>query len=167
MHDSRGGTVSAGDSRHDFDFFMGNWRVHHRRLKERLANNHEWVEFEGTCTGQKILGGLGNIGDCVLDLPGGAYRGVALRAYDPEKKQWSIWWLDGRSPGQVDVPAVGRFENGVGTFYADDTLKGKPIRVRYLWTRVTSNTPHWEQAFSVDAGETWETNWTWDFTKVP
>ena len=167
VHDSRGGTVSAGDSRHDFDFFMGNWRVHHRRLKERLANNHEWVEFEGTCTGQKILGGLGNIGDCVLDLPGGAYRGVALRAYDPEKKQWSIWWLDGRSPGQVDVPAVGRFENGVGTFYADDTLKGKPIRVRYLWTRVTSNTPHWEQAFSADAGETWETNWTWDFTKVP
>ena len=166
VHDSRVGTVSAADGRHDFDFFMGNWRVHHRRLKERLANNHEWVEFEGTCAGQKILGGLGNIGDCVLDLPGGAYRGVALRAYDPEKKQWSIWWLDGRSPGQVDVPAVGRFENGVGTFYADDTLKGKPIRVRYLWTRVTSNTPHWEQAFSVDAGETWETNWTWDFTKV-
>jgi hypothetical protein len=90
--------VSSRDGQHDFDFFMGNWRVHHRRLKERLANNHEWVEFEGTCTGQKILGGLGNIGDCMLDLPGGAYRGVALRAYDPEKKQWSIWWLDGRSP---------------------------------------------------------------------
>jgi hypothetical protein len=92
---------------------------------------------------------------------------VALRAYDPEKKQWYIWWLDGRSPGQIDVPAVGRFENGVGTFYADDTFKGKPIRVRYLWTGVTSNTPHWEQAFSVDAGQTWETNWIWDFTKVP
>jgi hypothetical protein len=52
---------------------------------------------------------------------------VALRVYDPEKKQWSISWLDGRSPGQVDVPAVGRFENGVGTFYPDDRLKGKPI----------------------------------------
>jgi len=29
------------DGVHGFDFFMGSWRVHHRRLKERLANNHE------------------------------------------------------------------------------------------------------------------------------
>ena len=63
--------------------------------------------------------------------------------------------------------SLGRFENGVGTFYADDTFKGKPIRVRFLWTRVMSNTPHWEQAFSADAGRTWETNWTMDFTKMP
>ena len=28
---------------HDFDFLVGDWRVQHRRLKERLANNHEWV----------------------------------------------------------------------------------------------------------------------------
>jgi hypothetical protein len=155
------------DGVHDFDFFMGSWRVHHRRLKERLANNHEWVEFEGTGTAQKILGGFGNIDDNVLDLPGEAYRAATLRAYDPEKKQWSIWWLDGRNPGHLDPPVVGRFENGVGTFYADDTFKGKPIRVRFLWTRVTSNTPHWEQAFSIDAGETWETNWTMDFSKMP
>jgi hypothetical protein len=152
---------------HDFDFLMGNWQVHHRRLKERLANNHEWVEFEGTSSVRKILGGLGNMDDNVLNLPGGVYCAVALRAYDPDKNQWSIWWLDSRNPGHLDPPLVGRFENGVGTFYVDDTFKGKPIRVRFLWTRVMSNTPHWEQAFSVDAGQTWETNWTMDFTKLP
>jgi hypothetical protein len=152
---------------HDFDFLMGNWQVHHRRLKERLANNHEWVEFEGTSSARKILGGLGNMDDNVLNLPGSVYRAVALRAYDPDKNQWSIWWLDSRNPGHLDPPLVGRFENGVGTFYADDTFKGKPIRVRFLWTRVMSNTPYWEQAFSVDAGQTWETNWTMDFTKLP
>jgi hypothetical protein len=27
----------------DFDFLIGNWRVHHCRLKERLADNHEWI----------------------------------------------------------------------------------------------------------------------------
>ena len=32
----------------DFDFLIGDWRVHHRRLKERLAGNHDWIEFEGT-----------------------------------------------------------------------------------------------------------------------
>jgi hypothetical protein len=116
---------------------------------------------------QKILDGFGNIDDNVLYLPGETYRAAALRAYDPEKKQWSIWWLDSRHPGHLDPPVVGRFENGVGTFYADDTFKAKPIRVRFLWTAVMSNAPHWEQAFSVDAGQTWETNWTMDFTKEP
>jgi quinol monooxygenase YgiN len=151
----------------EFDFLIGSWHLRHRRLKERLANSHEWIEFEGTMTSQKILGGLGNIDDNVLDFPGGAYRAAAVRAYDPEKKQWSIWWLDSRTPGPLDPPVVGRFENGVGTFYADDTFKGKSIRVRFLWTDTMSDTPHWEQAFSVDGGKTWETNWTMDFTKAP
>ena len=61
---------------------------------------------------------------------------------------------------------VGRFENGVGKFYVEDNFKGKPIRVRYLWTK-TSGIPHWEQAFSIDGGATWETNWVMDFRRIP
>lgn len=151
---------------HDFDFFIGSWRVHHRRLNERLANSQEWVEFEGTATAQKILGGSGNMDDHVLNLPGGAYRAASLRAYDPGKQQWSIWWLDSRNPGHLDPPVVGCFEKGLGAFYADDIFNGKPVRMRFLWTRVMSNAPHWEQAFSADGGKTWETNWTMDFTRV-
>ena len=160
----KGGTGTTGVS--DFDFFIGTWRVHHRRLKERLAHNHEWIEFEGTSTAQKILGGLGNMDDNLLNLPGGTYRAVTIRTYDAAKKIWSIWWIDSRHPGPLDPPVVGRFETGVGTFYADDTFNGKPIRVRYLWTN-QSDAPHWEQAFSEDGGKTWETNWTMDFTRVP
>jgi ketosteroid isomerase-like protein len=159
------GNVSATDGRGDFDLFIGNWRVNHRRLKERLSNNHDWIEFEGTSSAQKILGGLGNMDDNVLNFPAGTYRAVTFRIYDPAKKLWSIWWIDSRNPGLVDPPVVGRFENGVGTFYADDTFKGKPIRVRYLWTNL-STAPHWEQAFSEDGGKTWETNWTMDFTRT-
>jgi hypothetical protein len=149
----------------DFDFFIGSWRVLHRRLKDRLANNDEWVEFEGTSTVWKILGGFGNIDDNTIDLPAGTYRAATLRAFDPNEKQWSIWWLDGRDPGHLDTPVVGRFENGIGKFYAEDTFKGKPIRVRYLWTQM-SGMPHWEQAFSPDAGASWETNWVMDFAKA-
>jgi hypothetical protein len=149
----------------DFDFLIGDWRVHHRRLKERLANNQEWVEFDGTCASRKILGGLGNMDENLLDMPERAYSAVTLRTYDWAKDQWSIWWIDSRNSGQLDPPVVGRFENGVGAFYADDNFKGMPIRVRFLWTRL-STTPHWEQAFSTDGGKTWETNWTMDFTKT-
>jgi len=150
----------------DFDFLMGSWRIHHRRLKERLADNHEWIEFEGTCSMQKILGNAGNMDENVLDFPGAPYRAVTLRTYDATKEQWSIWWIDGRHPSHLDPPVVGGFKNGIGAFYADDMFKGKPIRIRFLWTNLTAK-PHWEQAFSDDGGKTWETNWTMEFVKIP
>jgi hypothetical protein len=148
----------------DFDFFIGKWRVHHRRLKERLAHNDDWEQFEGTSTVQKILGDLGNMDDNVIELPSGTYRGATIRTYDPAKQTWTIWWIDSRNSGHLDPPVVGRFEKGVGTFYADDQFKGKPIRVRYLWNASTA--PRWEQAFSDNGGKTWETNWEMDFTRM-
>jgi len=151
---------------HDFDFLAGDWRVHHRRLKERLAGSLEWVEFEGTCSMRPLMGGYGNVDDNVLNMPSGAYNGVGLRSYDPKTGQWAIWWLDGRNPfGDLDPPVKGKFENGVGTFYSDDTLRGKTVRVRYMWSRITPTSAHWEQAYSPDSGKTWETNWTMEFEK--
>jgi hypothetical protein len=80
---------------------------------------------------------------------------------------WGIWWLDGRDPtSNLDPTMKGHFLKGVGTFYADDTLRGKPIRVRFIWSHITAASAHWEQAFSADAGKTWETNWVTDFTKA-
>jgi hypothetical protein len=149
----------------DFDFLIGSWRVHHKRLKERLAGNNDWEEFEGTGRAQKILGGQGNMDDNLIELPAGAYRAVSIRTYDPATKLWSIWWIDSRTPANLDPPVVGGFKDGVGTFYADQTFKGKQIRVRYLWTN-PGTAPHWEQAFSDDGGKTWETNWIMDFSKV-
>src|SRR5215475_4150944 len=55
-----GGMENESSGIKDFDFLIGSWRVHHRRLKERLSENHEWIEFDGTCTMQKILGDAGN-----------------------------------------------------------------------------------------------------------
>jgi len=150
----------------DFDFLVGSWRVHHRRLKERLMGSHDWIEFEGTCMMQKILGGAGNMDENFLDFPGNAYHAVTLRTYDAGKKQWSIWWFDGRSPSHLDSPVVGEFKDGIGTFYADDIFNGKSIRIRFLWTNLTTK-PHWEQAFSDDKGKTWETNWIMEFVKAP
>jgi hypothetical protein len=83
---------------HDFDFLVGHWQVHHRKLKERLANNHEWIEFEGTLVSQPLMGGYANVDDDVFDVPGGTYRGVAPRSFDAKSQQWSIWWIDSRTP---------------------------------------------------------------------
>jgi hypothetical protein len=152
---------------HDFDFIAGEWRAHHRKLKERLAGSHDWIEFDGTQSARLLMGGYANMDDNIFDVPGGAYRGVTLRAYDPKTGLWAIWWLDGRYPdGAMDPPMKGRFEDGVGTFYANDTFKGKPIRVRFIWKSQSPTRSHWEQAFSPDGGHTWETNWTTDFERI-
>ena len=158
-------TVVAGLA--DFDFLVGRWQVHHRRLKERLANSHDWIEFDGTSVMQKLMGGYGNVDDNVMNLPAGAYRAASVRSFEPRSGTWSIWFLDARTPlGPIDPPVRGRFRDGTGTFLGDDTFQGIPIRVRYTWSKITPASCHWEQAFSTDGGATWETNWEMDFRRV-
>lgn len=155
------------DHAHDFDFFFGDWKVRHRYLKTRLAGSTEWLEFDGTTKAQPLLGGAGNVDDNILDKPGDPYRAVTVRAYDAKTNTWAIWWIDGRTPtGPLDPPMLGRFENGVGTFFSDQTFNGKPIKVRFLWTPKSDSAAQWEQAFSADGGKTWETNWVMQFTRA-
>ena len=151
----------------DFDFVHGDWTVKHRRLVQRLAGCDDWIEFDGEMSTRPILGGFGNLEDNRLQFPEGEFRAVALRSYDAAAGTWSIWWLDGRFPGRIDVPVVGAFVDGVGTFFADDTFEGRPIRIRFLWSRASADELRWEQAFSADAGRTWETNWTMRFSRRP
>jgi hypothetical protein len=156
----------TNDPLHDFDAHFGAWHARHRRLKDRLANSNEWIAFDGTCEMWPLADGSANIDDNVFNMPGGAYRGVSLRAFDRKAHTWSIWWLDGRWPHKIDVPVVGTFKDGIGTFLSPDTFEGRPIIVRYLWSHITQSTRQWEQAFSPDNGNTWETNWVTYFTRT-
>ena len=150
---------------HDFDFLVGRWDVRHRRLKARLAGSTEWEKFNGTCVMWLTMDGAGTVDDNVLELPSGTYRAVGIRAFDPKTRQWSIWWLDARTP-DIEPPVRGGFKDGVGTFVGDDVYNGRPIKVRFIWSQITPTSAHWEQAFSPDGGATWETNWRMDFTRA-
>jgi hypothetical protein len=158
--------ATNGGSKHDFDFFLGTWQVHHRRLKKRLANNTEWEEFEGTTHCQSLLGGIANLNDSVVNRPGSTYRGMGIRAYDAKTDTWADWYLDGRNPTRIDAPGLGRFANGIGTFLSDETFEGKPVKVRGVFTSLTPASMQWEQAFSPDEGKTWETNYVMRYTRV-
>ena len=158
---------SAVPGLHDFDFFVGHWAVHHRKLTKRLAGSHDWIDFEGTLTNEPLMGGYSNVDDTVLNVPGAPYRGVALRSFDAKTSQWSIWWLDSRTPmAPRDPPMTGSFHDGVGTFYGDDTVAGRQVRARFIWSNITPTSGHWEQADSPDGGKTWETNWVMDIERV-
>ena len=163
-----GSEVTAEHTRsgvHDFDFEIGEWRVRHRTkppMQEKWA-----VEFEGTCVTRSLMNGAGNIEEHTFHRPTGVSYGLALRAYDAKTRQWAIWWVDSRSPHlPMDPPMLGRFDDGVGTFYSDTDMDGKPARVRFIWSGISATTAHWEQAFSFDGGKTWHTNWEMSFTRT-
>lgn len=159
------GPPVLADGRKDFDFLIGSWRVRHRRQKARLAGSTEWVLFEGWCQCRKTMGGLGNVDDNILNIPGDPYGATGIRRFDAKLNRWSIWWLDARYPS-IEPPVHGGFKDGVGTFVGEDVFESKPILVRFTWSRITPTTAHWSQAFSPDNGKTWEVNWDMEFERV-
>lgn len=149
----------------DFDFLFGTWSVQHRRLRERLMNSSDWEEFDGTSTTRPILDGHGNVEENFLNFPQGAYRAIALRSFSISDQRWAIWWLDERRPHSLDVPVIGQFEDGIGTFLAHDAFGDLAIKVRFQWSHMEANSCQWQQAFSTDNGASWETNWIMNFTR--
>jgi len=157
--------VAARADVRDFDFLVGDWRVHHRSLRAS-GTTREWMEANGTTSHRPLFGGSANIEEHTIAAPSGTYRALALRSYDVKTRRWSIWWLDARTPlGQLDPPVQGGFAGGVGTFYGDEKVNGKPVRVRFIWSQITATSARWEQAYSTDAGKTWETNWIMEFRR--
>ena len=146
----------------DFDFLLGSWNVANRMLRRRLAGSDDWEEFAATAVVRPILDGLGNE-DLFRTEHDGGFVGMSFRFFDPEKRRWSIYWADSRRPGELDPPVVGCFEGDLGVFHGEDVHRGRPVLVRFTWSRVTTESPRWEQAFSDDGGRTWETNWVMDF----
>jgi hypothetical protein len=45
------------DGRHDFDFNIGTWKTHYRRLLHPLTGSKDWVEFDGTVGARDIWEG--------------------------------------------------------------------------------------------------------------
>jgi hypothetical protein len=148
---------------HDFDFYVGTWKIHNRRLRKALAGSDEWYEFEATSKARPVLGGVGNFDE--FEAASEGISGLTLRLFDPERDEWLLYWAGGRG-GPMGAPQVGRIDGDRGEFYADDVYDGRSIRVVYIWSEITESSAPWEQAFSVDGGETWETNWIMQSTRI-
>ena len=148
----------------DFDFLFGSWSVRSRRLKERMRGSQEWEEHSAKCEVEPILGGYGNVDRFEMQFHGESWHGTTLRFFNPANGLWNIYWVDNRR-FVLDPPMVGKFENGVGTFFGDDVFEERPIRVRFIWSQPGKDEARWEQAFSADGEKTWETNWIMEFTR--
>ncbi|WP_406005878.1 hypothetical protein OG440_06590 [Streptomyces sp. NBC_00637] len=162
-------------SPHDFDFLHGSWEVHHRRRTDFLDPGSDWEEFPSTAHCRPLFDGAANIDE--IDMPHLGAKGLTLRLFDRESGEWSLNWSSSRS-GRLFPPVIGGFgdadadaddggSRARGEFYGDDTHDGKDVRARFVWSGVCDTSARWEQAFSLDGGETWLTNWVMDFTRPP
>ena len=156
--------ASERDGRHDFDFIFGRWKIHMRRRAVTAGAAGTWSEFDGYGEYRKIWDGRANLNEFEADSPSGHIEGLTLRTYNPQTHQWSLYWASGRD-GILAEPQVGQFRDGVGEFYARDTIEGRSVFVRYVWSHTTPDSVHFEQAFSADGGRTWDVNWISDMAR--
>jgi hypothetical protein len=155
------------DGQHDFDFELGTFRIHLSRLENPLSGSTKWVEFDGTSVTRKLWDGRSQIEQFETDSPStGHIEGLTLRLYNPQSHQWRLYWANAKI-GILDPPTVGQFKDGVGVFVCQDTINGKTVLIRFVWSKITANSAHFEQSFSPDGGKTWEVNWITDQTRVP
>ncbi|MGH8174918.1 MAG: hypothetical protein ACREV5_01490 [Steroidobacter sp.] len=155
------GSNFVGDES-DFDFLIGSWNVVNRRLKTHWVGGDEWDEFPATSELETRLNRVVNIDEFIARARG--FSGMSLRILDQKTRQWAIYWINSKT-GVLFPPVYGGFNGDRGEFYGADMDDGRPVRVRFIWTKQGANNARWEQAFSLD-GETWETNWIMEFTRV-
>lgn len=160
-------TAAQRDGGHDFDFIIGEWKVHLRRLPDRLVGSNRWIEYEGKAIHRKLLDSNANFEEFeVRSLDGQHHiKGQTLRLYNPESRQWSIYLVD-LAKGTLGLPpVVGEFDGKQGEFYDQEVWKGRAILVRYQWFDLGPKAARMEQAFSADGGKSWEVNWICEFSR--
>ena len=149
------------DGAHDFDFLIGDWKAHMRRLPDRLVGSNTWIEYDGISNHKKLLDSNANFEQFDVTSTDGTLRIKAqtLRLYNPVSHQWSIYLVN-LDAGTLDIPPVtGQFTGKRGEFFDTEDWKGRSVLVRFTWLDQGPHAARMEQSFSPDGGKTWEVNW--------
>ena len=152
------------DGQHDFDFHFGTWKTHIQRLTQPLSGSNTWIELNGTVTVRKVWDGRANLEEIDASNATTHLKGLTLFLYNPQSHQWSQTFAS-VNDGTLNAPMIGEFKNGRGELVDQETFNGRTILVRFVWSDITPNSHHVEQAFSDDGGKTWEPNFIANLTR--
>jgi hypothetical protein len=155
------------DGSHDFDFLIGNWKAHVRRLPDRLNNSNTWVEYDGISNHKKILDSNANFEEFEVTSTDKKLhiKAQTLRLYNPKSHQWSIYLVDVDNGTLSLPPVIGGFTGNRGEFFDQEEFKGRAIMVRHVWLNLSTQSARMEQSFSPDGGNTWEVNWICELSR--
>lgn len=155
------------DGQRDFDYLVGSWKIHLKRLVRAEGGSAQWVELDGTVVCRLVLDGRAEVEEFDVESHDRKMRinGLAMRFYNPNSHQWSIWWANAKDGAMYPPPMIGEFKNGRGEFYDQETADGRVVFNRFVWTGTDTRSPHFEQSTSSDGGKTWQLNWVTDQVK--
>ena len=142
------------DGQHDFDFNVGVWKTHIRRILDPLSGSTKSIELDGTVNVRKVWDGRAQLEEIETEGPNGHWEGLTLFLYNPLAHQWSQSFVNSKS-GVLMPPLVGAFKEGRGELFASDTFNDRSILVRGVWSDIRPNSHHFEESFSDDGGKTW------------
>jgi hypothetical protein len=142
------------DGQHDFDFNFGVWKTQIKRILDPLSGSGHSMQLNGTVTVRKVWDGRGQMEEIEADGPNGHWEGMTLFLYNPEAHQWSQTFADNKN-GVLTTPLIGAFKDGRGELLAQDTVNGRSILVRGVWSGITPDSHHFEEDYSDDGGKTW------------
>lgn len=159
--------LSQRDGSHDFNFLIGDWKAHVRRLPDRLNNSNVWIEYDGISNHKKLLDSNSNFEEFDVTSPDKKLhlKAQTLRLYNPTSHQWSIYLVDVDNGTLGLPPVVGGFNGNRGEFFDQEEYKGRAILVRYVWLNLSPKSARMEQSFSPDGGKTWEVNWICELSR--
>jgi hypothetical protein len=146
--------VLAGDGQHDFDFNIGVWKTHIKRVLDPLSGSVKSIELTGTVTVRKVWDGRAQLEEIETDGPNGHWEGMTLFLYNRQAHQWSQSFINSKV-GELTPPLIGAFKDGRGELVAADTFNGRSILVRGVWSDITPDSHHFEESYSDDGGKTW------------
>jgi hypothetical protein len=156
--------VAGRDGQHDFDFNIGVWKTHIKRIHDPLSGTADAVELNGIVTVRKVWDGRAQLEEIEADGPNGHWEGLTLFLYNPAAHQWSQTYVDSKT-GILAPGLIGAFKDGQGELFASDTVDGRSILVRAVWSAITPDAHHFEESYSEDGGKNWAPAFIADLTR--
>lgn len=146
--------VALRDGKNDFDFNLGVWHTHIRRVLDPFSGSDKSMELDGTVTVRKVWDGRGQLEEIEADGPKGHWEGMTMFLYNPQAHQWTQSFIDSQA-GVLTTPLVGSFKDGRGELYSQETFRDKTVLIRGTWSDIKPDSHHFEEDFSNDGGKTW------------
>ena len=143
-----------------FDFWIGEWDVNLRVREEDFS----WAEqVAARVSIYRILDGK-----AILELwDSEPIIGFSIRYFDREAGRWVLWlnWPgENRSGGDG---LQGEFRHGRGEFFSTfPTEDGGEGISRYTFSDIGLDRLRWDDAFSVDGGNTWSHGWIMEWSRA-
>jgi hypothetical protein len=155
---------AARDGQHDFDFNIGVWHTHIRRVLDPLSGGTHTIELNGTVAVRKVWDGRAQLEEIEADGPNGHWEGLTMFLYNPASHQWSQSFI-GSKAATLEAPLIGSFKDGRGELFAQDTDDSKAVLVRGVWSEIAPDSHHFQEDYSNDGGKTWAPTFIAELTR--